>query len=200
MTSRIERWLERGLLPDWLIRRGIRAQLRARLRDEHATDPEQSAERLQRWIEACDRSPIAVETAAANAQHYEVPAEFFVRILGPHLKYSSCYWPPGVETLAAAEEAVTLCCQSLRANYEALAHGVVARALLRRDGAAGCDRAQAALGTAADLVERTGAHLLAPALAEWRAELAGMRGDIAGRQHWLDAAARGFAAIKMVGA
>ena len=103
-------------------------------------------------------------------------------------------------SLAAADEAVTLCRQSLRANYEALAHGVVARALLRRDGAAGCDRAQAALGTAADLVERTGAHLLAPALAEWRAELAGMRGDIAGRQHWLDAAARGFAAIKMVGA
>lgn len=102
-------------------------------------------------------------------------------------------------SLAAADEAVTLCRQSLRANYEALAHGVVARALLRRDGAAGCDRAQAALDTAADLVERTGAHLLAPALSEWRAELAGMRGDIAGRQHWLDAAARGFAAIKMVG-
>jgi cyclopropane-fatty-acyl-phospholipid synthase len=105
MTSRIERWLERGLLPDWLIRRGIRAQLRARLRDEHAADPEQSAERLQRWIETCDRSPIAVETAAANAQHYEVPAEFYAAVLGKHRKYSSGLWTTAT-TLDDAEAAM----------------------------------------------------------------------------------------------
>jgi len=102
--------------------------------------------------------------------------------------------------LAAADEAITLCRHALRANYGALAHGVRARALLRRDGAAACDAAQAALDTAAGLIDRTGAHLLAPALAEWRAELAGVRGDIAGRQHWLDASARGFEAMRVVGA
>jgi hypothetical protein len=48
--------------------------------------------------------------------------------------------------------------------------------LLRRDGAAARGAAQAALDTVADLVERTGALLLAPALAEWRAELAGLMG------------------------
>lgn len=48
MSSRIDRWLERGTLPDWLVRMGIRRLLRQRLRDERAADPEQSAERLQR--------------------------------------------------------------------------------------------------------------------------------------------------------
>src|SRR5439155_21629526 len=36
----------------------------------------------------------------------EVPAAFFERVLGPHLKYSACYWPPGTTTLAAAERAM----------------------------------------------------------------------------------------------
>jgi cyclopropane-fatty-acyl-phospholipid synthase len=30
--------------------------------------------------------PIAIETAAANEQHYELPPEFFVTSLGPNLK------------------------------------------------------------------------------------------------------------------
>jgi cyclopropane-fatty-acyl-phospholipid synthase len=105
MTSRTERWLERGLLPDWLIRRGIRRLLRARLREEHAADPEQSAERLQRWIAECDRSPIAVETAAANAQHYEVPAAFYAAVLGKYRKYSSGLWTTAT-TLDEAEAAM----------------------------------------------------------------------------------------------
>src|ERR1044072_5146052 len=42
---------------------------------------------------------------AANQQHYEVPAEFFRLVLGPHLKYSCAYWPPGVDNLADAEKA-----------------------------------------------------------------------------------------------
>ena len=42
----------------------------------------------------------------ANEQHYEVPAGFFAAVLGPRMKYSSCYWPAGVDTLAAAEESM----------------------------------------------------------------------------------------------
>ena len=47
--------------------------------------------------------PIAEHTEAANDQHYELPAAFFQRVLGPHLKYSSCLYPTGAETLAQAE-------------------------------------------------------------------------------------------------
>lgn len=106
MTSRVDRWLERGLLPDWLIRAGIRRLLRARLRREAAADPELSAERLERWLAACDRSPIAIATGAANAQHYEVPAAFYARVLGRHRKYSSGLWTPDARTLDDAEAAM----------------------------------------------------------------------------------------------
>ncbi len=49
--------------------------------------------------------PIAEHTKAANDQHYELPAAFFERVLGPRLKYSSCLYPTGRETLAEAEVA-----------------------------------------------------------------------------------------------
>ena len=54
--------------------------------------------------------------AKANEQHYEVPPEFFFAlVLGPRMKYSSCFWPDGVETLAAAEEAMlVLTCERAR--------------------------------------------------------------------------------------
>ena len=48
--------------------------------------------------------PIAINTADANAQHYEIPADFFNLVLGPQRKYSSCLYDDGIETLAAAEE------------------------------------------------------------------------------------------------
>jgi cyclopropane-fatty-acyl-phospholipid synthase len=57
-------------------------------------------------VEELRASEIAIATHAANDQHYEVPAELFEVVLGPHLKYSSCYWPDGVDELAGAEAAM----------------------------------------------------------------------------------------------
>jgi cyclopropane-fatty-acyl-phospholipid synthase len=95
-------WAERGWLPDWVVRLGIRRLLRERLRDERSGDVEEEGVRLQRLVEACAASPLAVATDAANDQHYELPASFFTVALGPHRKYSSCLYAPG-DTLAAAE-------------------------------------------------------------------------------------------------
>jgi len=86
---------------------------------------------------------------------------------------------------SAAEEAIALCRRSLRGLQEAVAHGVLARALLRRDGAAAGAAVEAALACAAELIERTGARTLAPALIEWRAELAAVLGDDATRDQLL---------------
>jgi cyclopropane-fatty-acyl-phospholipid synthase len=47
---------------------------------------------------------IAEHTDAANAQHYEVPAAFFARVLGPNRKYSSCFYRASTSTLQEAEE------------------------------------------------------------------------------------------------
>ena len=92
------RWLERDLLPDWLIRLGIRRLLAARLREESQGGPEAQAERLMQFVEQLRRSPVAIRTDAANAQHYEVPAAFYQSCLGRHRKYSSCLYPAGDET------------------------------------------------------------------------------------------------------
>jgi cyclopropane-fatty-acyl-phospholipid synthase len=48
---------------------------------------------------------IAEHTAAANAQHYELPPEFFEICLGARLKYSCCLYPSADTTLDEAEEA-----------------------------------------------------------------------------------------------
>ena len=104
-------------LTDPLLRAGIRAACRRRLRVVSRGGVEEQDERRRRWIEQLRRSPVAIETGAANAQHYEVAAELFRLILGPRLKYSCCYWSPGVDDLAQAEEAMlALCCE--RAGIE----------------------------------------------------------------------------------
>ncbi|MDN5923426.1 MAG: cyclopropane-fatty-acyl-phospholipid synthase family protein [Xanthomonadales bacterium] len=102
-------WLglaERGWLPDGLIRLGIRRMSEQRLHEERAGGPEAQAQRFNQRIELSRQSPIAIHTDAANAQHYELPADFFRLCLGPQLKYSSCYYPRGDESLADAEEAM----------------------------------------------------------------------------------------------
>ena len=99
-------WAERSLVPDALIRHGIRRLCAARLREERAGGLERQAARFEERIELLRRSPIAIHTDAANAQHYELPPAFFESCLGRRLKYSCAYYPRGDETLDEAEEAM----------------------------------------------------------------------------------------------
>ena len=97
---------ERAILPDWLIRMGIRRLLASRLREQASRDAGQPRESLRRFVAELRQSPIAVATESANDQHYEVPTEFFQRVLGPRLKYSCCHWPEPETTLAQAEDSM----------------------------------------------------------------------------------------------
>ena len=92
---------ERGLLPDFLSRYGMRILMAQRLANESASH---NAEFFAHRIDELRTSDIAVETDAANEQHYELPAEFFTKVLGAHLKYSSCLWDQGAADLDVAEE------------------------------------------------------------------------------------------------
>jgi len=96
--------LDRGLAPDWMIRIGVRRLLAKRLRDEDEGEPERQQRRLMNFVRQLRESPIAIHMDAANQQHYEVPAAFFELVLGPHRKYSACYWADGLTTLEAAEQ------------------------------------------------------------------------------------------------
>ena len=97
---------ERGLIPDALTRMGIRRLCAQRLRDEHAGNAIAAWERYRGLLDELRQSAVAIETEAANEQHYEVPARFFELCLGKRLKYSSCYYPSGNESLDQAEEAM----------------------------------------------------------------------------------------------
>jgi cyclopropane-fatty-acyl-phospholipid synthase len=100
------RLVETGRVPDGLLRFAIRAGLvRGRWLRRRLT-LEQRCERRRALLARFASSPIAVRTQDPNIQHYELPAEFFCTVLGPRLKYSCAYWPPGVRTLADAEEAM----------------------------------------------------------------------------------------------
>jgi cyclopropane-fatty-acyl-phospholipid synthase len=104
--------LERGLLPDRVLRAGIRHQCARRLALER-----RRGESTATFAARLREMPVAVVPELANAQHYEVPPELFELCLGPRRKYSCCYWPDGVTTLTAAEEAMlALTCE--RAGIE----------------------------------------------------------------------------------
>ena len=99
-------WAERGWIPDLLIRHGIRKLCAERLRQELAGGVEEQGARFQERIALLRRSPVAIHTDAANAQHYELPPAFFRHCLGKRLKYSCAYYPRGDESLDQAEEAM----------------------------------------------------------------------------------------------
>src|SRR6185312_1143346 len=100
------RLAERGLLPDALLRLGIRRLCAQRLREERAGDAPAAWNRFRERLDDLRESPVAIHTDAANAQHYELPPRFFELCLGKRLKYSSCYFPRGNESLDEAEEAM----------------------------------------------------------------------------------------------
>lgn len=56
-----------------------------------------------KYVQALRKRPIAIETATANTQHYEVGTGVLQACLGPRMKYSSCLYPTGAETLGQAE-------------------------------------------------------------------------------------------------
>ena len=91
---------ERAPLPDVALRFGV-SQLVGSARRKLAAEPVGAEARFaQRMAD----HPVAMNTDAANAQHYELPEEFFGMVLGPRRKYSSCFYGPGADTLAQAEE------------------------------------------------------------------------------------------------
>ena len=91
---------ESSFFPDFLKRQGIRFLLRQRLSEISLIEEETNRKTM--WDQLVD-SPIALHVEKANEQHYEVPSEFFERVLGRHLKYSSCFWPEDVQDLDEAE-------------------------------------------------------------------------------------------------
>ena len=93
--------LARGLIPDWILRRGVRSQGKERLNMMNKVD---STKEYSKFIKEASTGNIAVNTDDANNQHYEVDSEFFKYCLGKNLKYSCCFWDENTLDLDAAED------------------------------------------------------------------------------------------------
>jgi cyclopropane-fatty-acyl-phospholipid synthase len=91
--------VERAPIPDALTRAGIWTLVALASRKLTAAPTGAEADFAADFA----KHPIALHTDAANAQHYELPPEFFGLVLGPRRKYSSCLYDEGVQTLEAAE-------------------------------------------------------------------------------------------------
>jgi cyclopropane-fatty-acyl-phospholipid synthase len=104
--------LEKDLVPDFLIRKGIRDLLKQRIKDETNPDLEVQQQHFMDLLKTFKSSAIAVETKAANEQHYEVPTQFYLNVLGKNLKYSSGYWKKGNTDFDRSEDdMLELTCQ-----------------------------------------------------------------------------------------
>jgi len=104
-------WVEQGLVPDFVVRQGIRRLLARRLADIHESDCETAAETETAVLRQMDSGPIALVPDLANEQHYEVPAAFFREVLGPRFKYSACHWGEGGSDIEQAEsQALEITC------------------------------------------------------------------------------------------
>ena len=95
--------VEQGLVPEFLIRSGIRSMCADRRAKVDAMTVEQKDAFRREYVEKLRSMPIAIETEKANEQHYEVPAEFYEHWLGPCRKYSSGYWPSADTTFEESE-------------------------------------------------------------------------------------------------
>ena len=103
---------ESGVLPDALMRMGIRRLLRQRLNDEAALHEPDLAARRKSFAAMLRLSPVTLVPEKANEQHYEVPAAFYELVLGPHLKYSSGFWASDEATFEQSErDMLALTCE-----------------------------------------------------------------------------------------
>lgn len=102
---------EKGYLSDALIRKGIQRLCKSRLEEISEQDCEHAQSSLVQFVQAMAQAEIAPLPEKANAQHYEVPANFYQYCLGSNRKYSSCFWLPDTRTLDEAEQlALTQTC------------------------------------------------------------------------------------------
>ncbi|KAF9616998.1 hypothetical protein IFM89_033068 [Coptis chinensis] len=98
--------LERGLLPDLIVRKLTKLLLSTRLRDGYKPTSQEQLDHLLQFAHSLQDMPIAIKTETPKSQHYELPTSFFNMVLGKNMKYSCCYFLDNSSTLEDAEKAM----------------------------------------------------------------------------------------------
>ena len=87
--------------PDPLLRMAIRMLLKRKTRNQSISDIETRRAYISDFVSQLKQQQIAIHTADANVQHYELPPDFFKAVLGKMLKYSCGYWVEPVDVSRA---------------------------------------------------------------------------------------------------
>ena len=96
--------LETNIVPDFVIRTGIKSFLATKLKQLDSGSVEANLEQLMAYVRQLRSMPVAIQQKAANEQHYEVPTSFFQKVLGSRLKYSCALWDDDTANLEQAED------------------------------------------------------------------------------------------------
>ena len=104
--SYLDKLLDSGYLPHPAIRVGIRRQPLDRINLISSTFLEAAYQTKMKYIKTLRTRPIAIETATANKQYYEVGTGVLQACLGPQMKHLCCLYPKGGEMPARAEIAM----------------------------------------------------------------------------------------------
>ncbi len=102
-----------GLVPEFVVRLGIRNMLAQKTRELGSGNP---AQRKRDFVEELRHSPVAVSTDSANKQHYEVPASFYEMILGSNMKYSCALWQDNDSLDSAENRMLAETCERAQIN------------------------------------------------------------------------------------
>ena len=112
MKTKIIETVERGVVPDYVLRLGIRQIIKQRLKQEPLESVASKTARQQALIRNL------VESQIAGADHGQawrlrvLPDKFFELFLGRRLKFSSLFWPVGASNIDSAEEqSLALICE-----------------------------------------------------------------------------------------
>lgn len=109
--------IDKGAIPDWILRSAVRYLCRVRLSSLPLPDSSYTSHAYYKsaFVSSLKSLPSITapeSTRKANNQHYEVSTTFILSCLGPRAKYSACLWERDgpndnlVKTLADAEEAI----------------------------------------------------------------------------------------------
>jgi len=121
----LDNFLAKGLIPDYLLRFGVKIILKNKIKNQKIPNIEKRQQEKIDFVNGLKKQPIAIKTAEANEQHYELPSSFFKEILGDRLKYSCGYWD---KVLTPSD-----CASKLNQSEEAMLELTCSRAELKND-------------------------------------------------------------------